>query len=49
MAVGTPADATRIVALLAARGGDHLKIRTVEDRETYLAIGTAAQRHGRSE
>jgi imidazolonepropionase-like amidohydrolase len=44
--VGTPADADRIVAEIAARGADHLKIRTVEDRATYLAIGAAARRHG---
>jgi hypothetical protein len=44
--VGTPADADRIIAQVAARGVDHLKIRTVEDRETYLAIGAAARRHG---
>ena len=44
--VGTPADADRIIAQIAARGVDHLKIRTVEDRTTYLAIGAAARRHG---
>jgi imidazolonepropionase-like amidohydrolase len=44
--VATPADAGRIVAGLAARGVDHLKIRTTTDRETYLAIGAAAKRHG---
>jgi imidazolonepropionase-like amidohydrolase len=44
--VGTPADAERIIAHIAARGVDHLKIRTVEDRATYLAIGAAARRHG---
>lgn len=46
LGVGTPADAERIVAGLAARGVDHLKIRTTTDRATYLAIGTAARRHG---
>jgi imidazolonepropionase-like amidohydrolase len=44
--VGTPADADRIIAQVATRGVDHLKIRTVEDRATYLAIGAAARRHG---
>ena len=44
--VATPADAERIVAAVAARGIDHLKIRTTQDRETYLAIGAAARRHG---
>jgi len=44
--VATPADADRIVATIAARGVDHLKIRTTTDRETYLAIGAVAARHG---
>jgi imidazolonepropionase-like amidohydrolase len=44
--VATPADAERIVAEIAARGVDHLKIRTTTDRDTYLAIGVAAKRHG---
>ena len=43
--VGTPADAERIISGLAARGVDHIKIRTTTDRETYLAIGAAAKRH----
>lgn len=44
--LGTPAEANRIIAELAARGVDHLKIRTVEDPGTYLAIGATARRHG---
>jgi imidazolonepropionase-like amidohydrolase len=44
--VATPADADRIVSGIAARGVDHLKIRTTTDRDTYLAIGAAARRHG---
>lgn len=44
--VATPADAERIIAGIAARGVDHLKIRTTTDRETYLAIGAAAKRLG---
>lgn len=44
--VASPGDAERIVAAIAARGVDHLKIRTTQDRETYLAIGAAARRHG---
>jgi imidazolonepropionase-like amidohydrolase len=44
--VATPADAERIIAGIAARGVDHLKIRTTTNRETYLAIGAAAKRHG---
>ena len=44
--VASPVDAERIIARIAARGVDHLKIRTTTDRETYLAIGAAAKRHG---
>ena len=44
--VATPAHADRIVAAIAARGVDHLKIRTTQDRATYVAIGEAARRHG---
>ena len=43
--VGSPADAARIVDELAGRV-DHVKIRTVQNRETYLAIGEAARKHG---
>ena len=46
LGVASPADAARLVAAIAARGVDHLKIRTTTDRETYLAIGAAAKRHG---
>ena len=42
--VGSPADAARIVAGLAGRV-DHIKIRTVQNRETYLALGEAARKH----
>ena len=44
--IATPADADRIISALAARGVDHLKIRTTTDRDTYVAIGAAAKRHG---
>ena len=44
--VATPRDADRVIGGIAARGVDHLKIRTTTDRETYLAIGAAAKRHG---
>jgi imidazolonepropionase-like amidohydrolase len=44
--VATPADADRIISGIAARGVNHLKIRTTTNRETYLAIGAAAKRHG---
>ena len=46
MGVASPAEAERVIAAIAARGVDHLKIRTTQDRETYLAIGAAARRHG---
>jgi imidazolonepropionase-like amidohydrolase len=45
LSVATPIEAERIVAALAAKGVDHLKIRTTTDRDTYLAIGAAATRH----
>lgn len=44
--VGTPADARRVVDSLAALGFDHLKIRTVQDDETWRAISEAAAAHG---
>src|SRR4030095_16832285 len=44
--VGSPAEARRIVAELASRESDFLKIRTVQDRETYLALNEAANAHG---
>jgi imidazolonepropionase-like amidohydrolase len=43
--IATPADAERIISGLAARGVDHLKIRTTTDRATYVAIGAVAKRH----
>jgi imidazolonepropionase-like amidohydrolase len=44
--VATPQDAERVISRIASRGVDHLKIRTTTDRDTYLAIGAAAKRHG---
>jgi imidazolonepropionase-like amidohydrolase len=44
--VGSPEQARRIVAQLATREIDFLKIRTVQDRETYLALNKAADTHG---
>lgn len=44
--VGSPEEARRIVAKLAAREIDFLKIRTVQNRETYLALNEAANAHG---
>jgi imidazolonepropionase-like amidohydrolase len=44
--VGSPEEARRVVAELASRELDFLKIRTVQDRETYLALNKAANAHG---
>lgn len=44
--VGSPAEARRIVAELASREVDFLKIRTVQDQATYLALNEAANVHG---
>ncbi len=44
--VGSPEEARRIVAELAKREIDFLKIRTVQDRETYLALNKAADEQG---
>lgn len=46
LAVASPADARRIVDSLAPLGFDHLKVRTVQDRETYLALNAAAHARG---
>ena len=45
--VGTPADARRIIDSLADLELDHFKIRTVQDRETYLALARAAHARGK--
>jgi len=45
--VGSPADAQRIIDSLAALELDHFKIRTVQDRETYLALARAAHARGK--
>ncbi len=44
--VSSPAEARRIVAELASREIDFLKVRTVKDRETYLALNRSANAHG---
>jgi imidazolonepropionase-like amidohydrolase len=44
--VGSPEEARRVVAQLATREIDFLKIRTVQDRETYLELNKAADAHG---
>ena len=44
--VGSPARARFVVDSLAELDLDFLKIRTIQDRATYLAIGAAARAHG---
>jgi len=44
--VGTPDEARAAVAKLAALEIDFLKVRTVQDRQTYLALNEAANAHG---
>ena len=44
--IGNPDEAARVVRMLAAKELDFLKIRTVQDRATYLAINRAADAHG---
>jgi imidazolonepropionase-like amidohydrolase len=44
--IGSPEDARRVIDSLAVLELDHFKIRTVQDRETYVALNQAANRHG---
>ena len=44
--VASPAEARRIVAELASRELDFLKVRTVQDQATYIALNEAANAHG---
>lgn len=44
--VADPADAEKVVGMLAARGVDLIKVRESVDSETYIAIGRAARDHG---
>ncbi len=46
LAVGSPQEARATVARLAGMEIDFIKIRTVHDRETYLALNEAANAHG---
>ena len=46
IAVGSPAEARRVVAELASRELDFLKIRTVQDQATFVALNEAANAHG---
>ena len=45
--IGSPADARRVIDSLAGLELDHFKIRTVQDRETYVALARAAHAHGK--
>ncbi len=45
--VASPNDARRVIDSLAALEIDHFKIRTVQDRATYLALAAAAHAHGK--
>ena len=45
--IGSPADARRVIDSLAKLELDHFKIRTVQDVETYRALGAAADAHGK--
>ncbi|MDQ4079908.1 MAG: amidohydrolase family protein [Gemmatimonadota bacterium] len=45
--IGSPADARRVIDSLAKLELDHFKVRTVQDRETYLALAAAVHAHGK--
>ena len=45
--VGSPNDARRVIDSLAGLELDHFKIRTVQDRETYVALAAAVHAHGK--
>src|SRR6185436_7298971 len=45
--IGSPADARRVIDSLAALELDHFKVRTIQDRETYLALAQAVHAHGK--
>lgn len=45
--VGSPNDARHVIDSLAALELDHFKIRTVQDRATYLALAAAAHARGK--
>lgn len=45
--IGSPADARRVIDSLAALELDHFKVRTIQDRETYLALAAAVHAHGK--
>ena len=43
--IKTPAEAQEFIAMLAAQGADHVKIRSFVSKEVYLAICESAKRH----
>ncbi len=43
--IKTPAEAEEFIASLAAKGADHVKIRSYASKEIYLAICESAKRH----
>ena len=45
--IGSPEAARRVIDSLAQLELDHFKIRTVQNRETYLALAKAAHAHGK--
>jgi imidazolonepropionase-like amidohydrolase len=45
--VGSPDDARRVIDSMAVLELDHFKVRTVQDRETYLALAHAAHARGK--
>lgn len=45
--IGSPEAARRVIDSLAQLELDHFKIRTVQNRETYLALAQAAHAHGK--
>ena len=47
IAIGSPAEARRVIDSLAKLELDHFKVRTVQDGETYLALAAAAHAHGK--
>ncbi len=43
--IKTPAEAEEFIASLAAKGADHVKIRSYASKEVYIAICESAKRH----
>ena len=45
--IGSPADARRVIDSLSRLDLDFFKVRTIQDRETYIALARAAHRNGK--